>query len=426
MSKKSKLSPEDRRASILESQMARAQEEFGPNSYIGSDADKYLTGIALKNICLRYLIDSNVLPVMKVMEIIGLPGSQKSSLAFEVMRMFGEFSAAMSYVETENKYSPVLFKSILRELFQWVAMNHPVTVEEAQHAIKIATDAIKDASKEDRDQLGVIVLDSLNGNAVEAQHARLNKEGSMGKTYAEAANLWTQFFQTYASQLLGWPILLVVTNHQKVDQANPTTGSGPYAQTNYKTPGGTGQRYAAALVLELRRPKNTKQYVSCYYEGQEVNIPNEQVGITVKVDKTSIGAGGRAINVPFIFWKDAEGQQHTFFDWHTTDAVLLNQLQAGDSEHLLRVDRKAMREICQVDCVRNRYTCPQLNLEDVDPHVLGWELTKRPDIGRELDRLIGVAQHPVFAGTMPEEILKAAGKMKKKDSSPVPTATELE
>jgi hypothetical protein len=404
------MSKEVKKSNVLDNMLIAAQEKFGVRSYMGKDCELYLTGFPFRHLSLRWLFDSNVFPIGKLIRIYGLPRQQKSTLSYEFMRMFGEAGCdAMGYVENEaGKYSPSLFQSFLRGLE--VMVIHPTTTQEAQMALNTMKRELQKGYP-DRDHLGCLVLDSLNGTSAESKHEQLEREDYMTKSYPEEANLWSQFLQTFTAELLGWPITLIMTNHLKKDVSEQKTGFGG---PKMRTPGGDAQHFHSAVDIRVARDQDFKPFQTLSYRGQVTTRTHNRLRMYLKTDKSSIGSDNQKVVVNMVFWNDDNNQQITFFDWWGADAVLLHAMEVG-GEHAPSIgNRKALIDICDVDVARGLYTSKTLGLKAVTDHEFGWELQKHPDMTEALSKVCGIKSHPVFDGKMPEAIEQAAKRKKKK------------
>ena len=399
----------EKKATLLQHMLQNAQERFGERAYTGKESELYLTGIPLKFLSWRWLLDSNVFPVSKLIRIYGRPRQQKSTLSYEILRMFGEAGCeALGYVENESgKYSPSLLKSILSK-YEYMIMN-TTTVEEAQEALNGMRKEFQRLCP-DRDQLACFVLDSLFGTSSEDKHKQLEKIDHIEKSYPVEANKWSGFLQTYTGELLGWPIAFVMTNHVKTD-INDTGGFGGPGQ---RTPGGDAQHFHSAIDINVSREQNPKPFQTLAYEGATQNRQHMRLKLFLKTEKSSIGSDNRRMTVNMIFWNDDNNQQITFFDWWGADAQLLHAMIAGGDSAPIVGNRKALKEVCDIEVTRGLCSSKVLGVEGVTDHEFGWALQKRPEILQQLSVLCGIKEHPIFDGKMPQVIKDAAGRKKKK------------
>jgi hypothetical protein len=352
-----------------------------------------------------------VFPIGKLIRIYGMPRQQKSTLSYEFMRMFGEAGCeAMGYVENEaGKYSPSLFQSFLRDLS--VMVIHSKTAQEAQMGLNLLRKEIQKGYP-DRDHLGCLVLDSLNGTSAESKHKQLNEDDHMSKAFPEEANIWSQFLQTFTAELLGWPITIIMTNHLKKDisEAKPTFGA-----QKMRTPGGAAQHFHSAVDIRVAREQDFKPFQTLSYQGQVTTRTHNRLKMYLKTDKSSIGSDNQRVVVNMVFWNDDNNQQITFFDWWGADAALFHAMVAGGEHSPSIGNRKALAEICDVDVARGLYTSKTLGVKAVTDHEFGWEMQKHPDMLEAISKVCGVKNHPVFDGKMPEAIEQAAKRKKKKE-----------
>jgi hypothetical protein len=400
----------DLKSSVVKGMLKAAQEVFGANAYVGNDSDKYLTGIALKHISLRWLFDSNVFPVSKMLLLYGAPRQQKSTLAYEFLRMFGEAGAVLAYVENEGgKYSPDLFKSFLRPYLDDMLIMHPISVEEAQSALNMMKKQVQGASDK-RELLSCFVLDSLFGTSAEEKHEMLRKEDHAGRAHPAEALLWSSFLQTYVSEFMGWPMSFIVTNHMKVDTS---AARRPFAGQQFRVPGGDTQRFAASIAIKVARAERPESRANLAFEGKVVECSNSCLPVYLHTDKSSIGQDHRSIMTEMVWWRTDEGQ-HTFFDWYACDIRHLAACQMGGEKAPIVPNRDMIRDICDLTVARGRYSSKVLGVEGVTDHEAGWILQQKPEVTVQLDKALGIAQHPVFDGKMPSAIAEASKRRKAK------------
>jgi hypothetical protein len=397
----------EKKSSVLQSMLLSAQERFGERAYTGKESDLYLTGILLKPLSLRWLFDSNVFPVSKLLRIYGEPRSQKSTLSYEFMRLFGDAGCeVLGYVENESgKYSPSMLKSILGK-YEYLITN-TATCEEAQMALNGMRKEFQRLCP-DRDKLACFVLDSLFGTSSEDKHKQLNKLDHTEKSYPVEANKWSSFLQTYTAELLGWPIAFIMTNHAKLDINDTRSFNGP----GQRTPGGSAQHFHSAVDIEVMREANPHQFVELSYEGKVTKQPHMRLKLFLKTNKSSIGSDNRRVQVNMLFWNDENNQQTTFFDWWGADAVLFHAMVSGGDNAPIIGNRKALRDVCDVDVEGGLFTSKALGVKKVTPHEFGWALQANKEIFEKVSFACGVKEHPVFNGQMPQ-CIKDAAKRKK-------------
>jgi hypothetical protein len=403
------MSKEVKKSSVLGNMLLAAQERFGERSYMGKDCDLYLTGFLLKFLSLRWLFDSNVFPVSKLIRIYGLPRMQKSTLSYEFLRLFGEAGCdALGYVENESgKYSPSLYKSLVGAYPNMII--NTKSCQEAQTALNMMRKEFQKGYP-DRDHLGCLVLDSLNGTSADSKHVQLDKDDHMSKAFPEEANLWSSFLQTYTAELLGWPFTLILTNHLKKEV---TDQKALFGGPKMRTPGGDAQHFHSAVDIRVARDQDSKPFQTLSYQGQVTTRTHSRLRLYLKTDKSSIGNDNQRVVVNMVFWNDDDNQQITFFDWWGADAALFHAMVAG-GEHAPSIgNRKALSEICDVDVARGLYTSKALGVKAVTDHEFGWELQKHPDMLDAISKVCGIKTHPVFDGKMPEAIEQAAKRKKK-------------
>ena len=376
-------------SSFLANVLKANEEKFGERVYLAHESDRKIFGIPLTSLALMYVIDSTVLPLNKIIGIAGYPASHKSSLGFDFMRMVCDCGGYGNLVETENKMSPSLIRSLLRQHYdsKRVFITQAADINEAQTAMTQTLTAVK-KNDENRKQLFGMMLDSLTGADTEETVNKLFDEGSLGRSFPTAALSWTGFFKGWCGSLIDWPILFLFINHLK-EKASQT--GGPPSET---TPGGAAQRFHASIYLFMKtfnNNPNVRQTVTI--GGKIIKRLNRTRTIRIACHKNSLGDNGRQIVVDFTWYNDDQDNQVSYFDWDEATAVMLAAMQSDKSRD---VDKKGLRDIVDVSERSGEYSSSVLGVKGITGNELGHAVHSNPKLMAELIRFFPIKQHPVF------------------------------
>jgi len=235
----------DRQSNIMDELLSFSHEKFKSVHALG-DLERMLTGIPLPGLALRWLLESNVLPLGQLIGLAGPPKSHKSSLGYELMRWTMLHGGQSLLFDTEGKISADLLPSILGEQLA-AGARAPIhaceSVEDAQKRITATLDFLR--KKNVKDMPFCLMLDSIAGVSAEGRREKiLGKVGHAEQDFPREALAWTSFFNTIPSALTDWPYLMVYVNHLK-EKPQSKPGHAP----SKISPGGMWQYFRASLVL---------------------------------------------------------------------------------------------------------------------------------------------------------------------------------
>jgi hypothetical protein len=384
-------------SSLLKHMLSGARKEFGGRCFIGSDTDKLLLGIELPALCLKWLLDMNVLPLSKCIGVAGAYQTNKSSLGFEIIRWIIDAGGAANFDECEGaKFSPSLARSIIGPRYDSrFIYTQCLTVQDAQQSL---TEKLKDYKKyTKRDELFGFLLDSISGSATEETVKKLEKEGSMSRSFPTAALAWNDFFKAHAARLVSWPATFVYINHLK--EVPQTVASGAIVQ---RTPGGTAQSYHASFYLYVYRLGSGDQKQTLEVDEEVMKRPHEVRPLIIRCHKNSLGTENRMIQPDFIFWKDEQNNQTSYFDWDAATARLLSSLQDDKPRG---IDKDAVRDTLDVRVNNNRYWSKRLGVSNVMASTFGKAVHADKVLMAELEKALCIRQFPIWNGHMPELLI---------------------
>lgn len=287
-----------------------------------------LIGLPLPALSARYLLQANIFPLSRFVQLRGEFSAGKSALLTEIMRWFHVYGGGAIMIDTENKGSPTMLSGIFGHNEQYMARTKVVTaasVEEWQKRYMSFCQAIhKQIDATDRAFPVCIGVDSISAVEVDRRVEKVADEGHAAAGHPYLARNLSDFMRTaLVATLRHYPIAFVATNHLK-EEIN-SSGFGPPKKY---APGGASLDYYPTLILDMA--KASSKNLPSRYEGQSVRIV---------ATKNNLGAPGRKIVVNLLWYNeivpvtDAQGnatyrnQQFHFWDWHTASIRLLVEMQ---------------------------------------------------------------------------------------------------
>jgi hypothetical protein len=158
-------------------------------------------------------------------------------------------------------------------------------------------------------------VDSMMGADSDEALGNLKDEGeAAGRGFSDAPILISQFMRGMSTLLLGWPVTLHFSHHEK---ANLLTHG-------MRRAGGAAPDFYATLDLQFKKSGG-----SAYSRTAEINTAKlKGKNITMTVRKSSMGSDvGQSIVVPFLWrFEEKEGggwRQISWWDWESATADIM-------------------------------------------------------------------------------------------------------
>lgn len=266
---------------------------------------KSIKGVPMRPLMLQRMFGTDVLPLGKIIEVAGPTGSCKSLTSFFLMREFLAQGCHTVLVETENKFNPVLFGSVIGDLApDAVIVPNQSTHEKWQEAVTNIIKAVEDSVKAARSDIKewekskkkdkgprppqarpvLLVLDSL-ASVSEASKNAILKDGHASRSFPEEALLNSRFFTALPEQLADLPMTMIYVNHKMKSMETGNAFSVSDAPTN-RSKGGDTPAFFASHRLFFNESGAVTSPRQGYYEqaARCVVVKNSfnQKGITTK------------------------------------------------------------------------------------------------------------------------------------------------
>lgn len=324
--------------------------------------------------CLQYLLNSNIIPMGKIIGVAGPPESCKSLFGFELHSLCIAAGGAGHLIETENKVNTHLIGSVIGHQALKdgkLRIDQTISVEDAQRLLSHTMAYYKDQCP-DKDMPFSVGVDSLGAPASEAMLKEIEEAGFASRTFPESALLWTFYLKKISVDIIGQPILVYFTNHLKDKMDDGGTKKGPFQEKPKSKQGGVAQDFHATYNLYFQRKSDIRQ------------ASREGALITIKAQKCGTGPSRRKIEAPVLWHFDhdeaGEPVQITKWDWNDATAKLLT------SEELPR----PVKDVSDISCKSNSYSSQKLGLRNVPGTELGAALHANAEYMDELQKAAGI------------------------------------
>lgn len=365
---------------------------------VAGRARQLVVGIPLSALCLKYLIQSSVLPVGRLYQITGLEGSCKSSLLADMMRwVMINLGYAMVF-EAEAKDIAELREAIWEYNPTWLNVRALIqqcnSMNSWMRALGTEIDEVRKYNEGYGGAPGVgwrnpyiYGIDAFTAAASDETIGKIDKEG-VGRSFPVEANLIAQYGRTLPVKLRGTSIIIAGTNHLKPkrdDQGNEISNS----------PGGRAIKFMESIELEMER------------QGKFKSAQRSGVWLRVETMKNSLGERLKSIRVALVWdwhWNEdrQDWVQHAAFDWHSATVDMLLQFEK-DKES--KATWNAINDVVEINRTRNgRFWSPRLGIPEDRPvtrHEFGRAIDYDLELQTQLYPILGITRRSVFRPGVP-------------------------
>jgi recombination protein RecA len=267
---------------LLEATKTQFNKRFkdSETKFTKASEEKPPTGILVDNPLLEYILDRRFLTYGRFYLIYGQKGSCKTSLFYDIAKLFQRNGGKVIWLETENAVDLDYAKKQGVNLDD-VMLIHPQTLEEA---LNLSEMFIRNLSKIDPDgQLPVLIcLDSIAGSTTEYEQDTGNNMTDMMP--GAHARLLSRFYREMEHPLANERCVFLALNQQKVSFG----GYNPSGQEQISLMGGQAPMFSSTYQLRMdhggdlkhtnehgaERKYGSKHYVTCKRNklGREGNL----------------------------------------------------------------------------------------------------------------------------------------------------------
>lgn len=361
--------------------------------YLGADLERIIVGLPLPALCLRYLFQSTIFPLGRVIQFAGPFGSCKSAMLYELMMWHMVYGGGAALAECENKDAVQMRNGILQYNPTWlrrITYGEANKLQEWQSFLTANLIQFQTASDLPGGPGRTIPIccgiDSLTAVDSAAEIDKVTEAGYSALGYAQQANLITRYMrQGVVHRLRGYPFTIAGTNHLKQQMTAAKPGMPP----PMKSPGGEAVNFMATFLVEMSRIKDIERED---YEGIRVGL---------KMAKNSIGPSRKRIESQLLWWQEMDPatgifRQRFAWDWHTATVELL--LSFCDPKSHKKTLGNNLREITGiVKDPGGKAHSRVLGIRDpVDYRLVGMELETRQDLLAQIYPMLGISPYSVF------------------------------
>lgn len=375
---------------VVDASMTAAQERWGERYYTGGAEETRFFCLSAP-LGLQIVLQLPGIPLSRFFTIVGPTESYKSSMAFEVCRIFKAAGGGYSVVETEDKDSSSMRKAIAGYDEGRFDVLYVEFVEEWMAALEYQITRKKEDLESLKPPCSVpwaFVVDSLGGVTTRKIGEKIDELGSAELVQPHSANI----ISTYMKRMIHWmdlyPMSVFAVNHLKLGQDR-------HGNANVRNiQGGTAPRFHETTEIEMY-PLGKQA------ERREPRLERYRK-VVVKVAKNSAAQHGPPLEVEVVWWfepnpvdPEAAPIQRTFFDWYTATIEYLLDPELPSQM------RQAIKKVLDLQPSRKSRTlsCEQLGVPEKEPvgyRQAGWMLEQRKDLVDALRPALGIRSAFLF------------------------------
>lgn len=387
---------------LMDIALASSDAADARSLYTAADHMKFQTGIPLPHFCLRWLLSSNVWPLQRVTSTGGLPKSQKSAFIFQLSRWVLDAGGAVRYIETENKASPTLIRSMVGDEYYGMGASdtkrtrfrmqtaHSVN-EWQQHITEVRNwvDKVEETNKRKFQGVMLLVVDSLLGSSTAETQEHISEKGeAIGRGYGDAPLLISQYLGSIPDWLHGRPIMLHLNHQEKPNIDGPGN----------RRAGGFAPDFYSTVDIQLREGGETMWGKGIHIDRADFKGKN----ITIKLRRSSMGPEtGKEFVVPFTWHyreRDPETNnpvQRSQWEWDVAGASLLATRLRNEISPVMDIEFVAKPRIGYVIWSKTA----GVSAADALPAAQFMRLleTEKRDLLAEVERTCGIYSYRAYA-----------------------------
>lgn len=355
-----------------------------------------IVGIPIPSFVMRYLLQSNVLPLGKIWHLAGEEGSCKSAFLYEMMRWHYMCGGGVALAQNENKDSPELRRSIMQYNPVWLQrfIKEDTSSMEGWQTVLSAAMAETTAEYERKGGPGatwpmLLAVDSLTATAPESEIEAIDSSGFASRGFALMANLISRYMRFMPGKVMENPFTVVGTNHLK-------PGTDPRGLPTDSVPGGKSVKFMETYEFKMKRLADIEK---SKYSGIQIEFTTR---------KNSLGPSRRKAKADLIWWSergpDGAVRQATAWDWDTATVDLLLSFENAKGKRTLFKELQAVCDIKIVSRTQRKAYSSELGIPKDSPvgyRAIGAALEKRTDLLDRLYELLGIAKRPIWDQTVP-------------------------
>jgi len=359
--------------------------KFGKTGIAGTPAPM---AIRLPSFILRLLFQNEGLILGKIIHIVGLEATFKSTLALEITKWHIEHGGCGMTLHTESRLNDKVIEGVLGDCSERHVAITCDTLEEWQSILLDAGQRLGHDTKE----LACFTVDSVMGVSSERTIAEITKDGFASSKFAHEANLIASYLRVFNAKLYDRPHTVCLINHRKF---RPNMNN--YGPPEKASLGGNEIKFCSSFEIETYASDGSKQVLG----------PVTSYEVYLKLDKNTFGQEGIQIRVPIRFVNTPDGTK-VAFDWFAATTYFLNKFNNVKPVPLASTAKK-VAELIPVS-VRRGGPKGDLFYSDaigipstgaVSATDFGLALEERQDILTELYKIFGIFRRYIYDSKIP-------------------------
>ncbi len=371
---------------MLISSMAEAAKASGDDTTcVAGKVGELVIGVPLPSLCWEVMLQNNVMRLGIEVQILGVEGTCKSGLGFEMVGWFARFCGGCgTLIENEDKFDPNWAQAVIDMPYEVLGYDEAASLEDAQQKLQAAMKRFKlmqeGVSKKEPGPGRVFpvlfLLDSLMGKPSEETMKGIHEDGFASRAHPVEALKLTPFLKTIASDMKGWPFLFVFTNHLKI-------GKDKQGKKERHKAGGALKDFQETMELEITKI------------GRRTYVGHSDLELQIECRKNSMGDTGNKLVVVMRTKKNQVTRKPVAkWRWHAaTIHMLASYPPTGEIGLQIRevLDLHKMAE--------DKWWSKTLGVkkaEPMDSEDIGALLHSRQDLVDRLRPIFGVQMRKVF------------------------------
>jgi len=367
---------------------------------VGSDNSQLIIGLPLPALSLRYLFQSTVFPLGRIIQITGAEGSCKTAFALDIIRWHFENGGGGAMCENEGKDSPDLRHSLWEWNQNWINRFQFAPTYVLEEWMDVLSTYLRLGASYLLDPNGpgctipiAFLVDSIMSTLPQQIMDKIKREGHPSLGYPVAARLIADYMRSMPGWLQNFPFTIIGTNHLKV-------GSDAMGRPTYNVPGGASVKFMETYEIQMAKMPSPDIDILDY----------GGIRVRLKTEKNSLGPSRKQIVAELLWWMEDDGngglRQATKWDWYTAsvDLILAFNVDKKGTFGFNIANKKTifqrLMEICHIVVVSKSQRlakCRALGFDDpVSYREIGMALERHPEILREMYPVLGIIDRPIF------------------------------
>jgi len=374
----------------------QAIKEFG-SSHVKS-YDDFLNSVygvpIYKNLALQYLLAIDVIPLGRLINVVGPFGVTKSNFCWYLAALYLRYDGYIAFIDSERKGNPDQIHNLLmtylnlgQDRSRWFSWNQAETLDKLLDYNVWYIKKLEEFGGKTINRPFMLLNDSLGSVTNEENvEKRFDDKDISGFSAARNAAKLSEDMQVFGPKLFDLPATGVFINHQKVKIAT----DGQPARAAYLPPvksekGGEHQRFAYSWIIELNPLRKDK--VVC--NGVSMSYPCYKM--TTK--KNAMGSNRPYIEVPYRYvWRgNKDGEELIWYDWNASLVLLLTDDKIFDQ-------KKVVDPVIDIGYRPGKgYYSKRLGVEDLNITDFGQAIHDNPEVCAELqDKVLCIRRKPSY------------------------------